>query len=307
MLMINDKMHFIRSSKYEYLAKVGSISNYSFQLKDEEQSGMLEILIENTEFPISKPELIELLSENTLNIDVAQIEETIERLLEIEVLYETSQISRKEIPVCIITDEKFKAAVHENLQMQNIDVTYFVLDDGGQPSSQYKNVIDLNDEEQTKHLFAPFEYIIIFKTQFSPTTFYKLNKICLYLNKKLIISYLDGHEGVIVPLLNFNQVGCYNDFELLRESSFYNLLDYQVMKEQLIKDDKPLSSPVSLHFNSLILQTMLLFNHYTSYTNINYYAYSLDFERLEHTKSRLLKFPKCPSCQTDKNLVNAFI
>lgn len=307
MLMINEKMNFIRNSKYEYLAKIGSISNYSFQLKDEQHSGILEILVEEVKFPITYDSLIELLLKTTTNVNIEQIKKVIENLIEIEVLYKMSQMNREKIPVCMIVDKEEQETIRQCIQEPDYDVTYFALDNGSKEIVSSDNILYLDDEKKGNKQLEPFEYILLFKKNFSPAIFYKLNKMCLGLNKRFIISYLDGHEGIIIPLLNTKQVGCYNDFELLRESSFHNLLDYQIMKEKFLNGDNPSNSPVLIHFKSLVLQTMLLFKHYTTYTNINYYAYSLDFERLVTTKSRLLKFPKCPSCQTDKNIVNAFI
>lgn len=300
-------MNFIRCSRYEYFAKIGSISNYSYHLKDEEKSGILEVLFEETTFPMEKDELMDLLRVKTVNIETEQMEDLLKRMIEIEVLYELTDNTSEQISVTIITDRSRADMVATSFHELDYQVKLFTLEDDGEESSLKWNVFQVDNEAQASEQISEAEYVLLFKTNFSPALLYKINKLCLDLHKKLIISYLDGHEGVIIPLVNFNQVGCYNDFELLRESSFYNLLDYQIMKEQLMENDKIPDIASSLHFNALLNQTILLFDHYVKYTNINYYAYSFDFERMVNTKMKLFKFPKCPSCQGEKNLVHAFI
>ncbi|PFR25757.1 hypothetical protein COK19_14375 [Bacillus cereus] len=306
MLKISQTMQFIRCSRYEYLVKKGSISNYSFNLKDEEQSGILEIIFEEITFPISRDDLEAQLLMRIEDIDSNHITSLLDQLLEVEILYEVSTVAKKNIKICVIADNERIDMIMKAFEEQSYEMQPFVIKN---PPSESNNIkyINLQNENDAFEQLEEFEYVLVFKEHFSPSTFYQVNKLCLELNKKLIISYLDGNEGVIIPLVNFSQIGCYNDFEILRESSFYNLLDYQIMKEQLLQQDYPHKSSNNLHFNILVNQTVLLLNHYSSYTNINYYAYSLDFERMINTKSRLLKFPKCPSCQSDKNLVHAFI
>lgn len=162
------------------------------------------------------------------------------------------------------------------------------------------------EDEQFIESVKNSEYIVVISKLFQPNLFYKVNYISVNLNKKIIISYLDGDEGIIVPIINPSKTGCYNDFEMLRESSFHNLLDYQIMKEYKINNGN------NGHFNEfyygmLIDYTIILLNNYSKYSYINSYAYSLDFERLVTSKVRLLKFPKCPSCQGDSNLTHPFI
>lgn len=306
MLKISQTMQFIRCSRYEYLVKKGSISNYSFNLKDEEQSGILEIIFEEITFPISRDDLEAQLLMRIEDIDSNYIKSLLDQLLEVEILCELSAVTEKNMKICVITDSEKVDVIMNAFCEQSYEIQSFVFEN---PSSESNNIkfLELQNEKNALEQLKDFEYVLVFKEHFSPSTFYKVNKLCLELNKKLIISYLDGNEGIIIPLVNFSQIGCYNDFEILRESSFYNLLDYQIMKEQLLQQDYPHKPSNNLHFNILVNQTVLLLNHYSSYTNINYYAYSLDFERMINTKSRLLKFPKCPSCQSDKNLVHAFI
>lgn len=306
MLKISQKMQFIRCSRYEYLVKKGSISNYSFNLKDEEQSGILECIFEEITFPINREDLEEQLLIRIGGIDQNHIKNLLDQLLEVEILYEVSNVIKKNMKICAIADSERVDIIMQALEEQSYEIQPFTFKNSPIKSNNIK-LIELQNENDALEQLKEFEYVLVFKEHFSSSTFYTINKLCLELNKKLIISYLDGSEGIIIPLVNFNQIGCYNDFEILRESSFYNLLDYQVMKEQLLQKDYQPKSSNNLHFNLLVNQTVLLLNHYSSYTNINYYAYSLDFERMINTKSRLLKFPKCPSCQSDKNLVHAFI
>lgn len=153
------------------------------------------------------------------------------------------------------------------------------------------------------------DIVLIYAGWYNPMLFYEINKMCIDNKKSLIISYLDGNEGIVIPLINFDQTGCYNDFELMREASFHNLLDYQVAKERIIKEN---SAPgkfytTKLYAQALSIRTILIMNKIVSDSFINYYAYDFDFERLVESKVKLLKFPKCPSCQGDKNLSHPFI
>ncbi|WP_100332613.1 hypothetical protein [Bacillus xiapuensis] len=303
MLTLNKGMLFIRCSRYEYLVKKGSMSNYSFHLKDEDKTGILEALFEKTDFPVPQERLAEELSNKISEPNEKYVSDLLEQLLEIEVMLECPNAQQIEKPVCIMTDLEQVSVIQDIFEKGGYSAQLLVLDD----ANHNEQFISLNHNEAASEKLEPFEYVILFKNHFSPGTFYQANKLCLEQNKKLIIAYLDGSEGIIIPLLNFAQVGCYNDFEILRESSFYNLLDYQVMKERLLQQDKVQPTSHPLHFHMLVNQTALLLNQYMQFSSLNYYAYSMDFERMVNTKTRLLKFPKCPSCQSDKNLVHAFI
>ncbi|MFA9555705.1 hypothetical protein ACERII_00145 [Evansella sp. AB-rgal1] len=305
MLALNEGMHYIRCSRYEYLVKRGSISNYSFSIKDEEKTGILDAMFEIINYPIELKDLEEQLASLSVAPNSDQMKSLIHQLLEIEVLYEISKKTKQDTSLCVIVDDHDQSQiVTSTLKNEQYYVTYYSIDNKSSSSLPY---IDLENEKDTKEVLKNFDYILLFKRNFSPNTFHKFNKLCLDLNSKLIISYLDGNEGIIIPLVNCDQVGCYNDFEIMRESSFYNLLDYQVMKEQLLLDENGEIYVNPIHFTILVNQTCLLLEQFISYTNMNYFAYSFDFERMVNTKSRLLKFPKCPSCQGDKNLVHAFI
>ncbi|PMC35470.1 hypothetical protein CJ195_18860 [Bacillus sp. UMB0899] len=303
MLNLNEGMQFIRCSRNEYLVKKGSISNYSFHIKDEEKLGILETLFERISFPIPQEQLAGELINNIGQTNEEYVLDLLEQLLEIDVLIESTAVTQTEKSICVLTDWEHVSEVKDTFEKDHYSVHILVLDE----SNHDEQFIHIHDDKAASEKLRSYEYVILFKNHFSPGTFYQVNKLCLEQNKKLIISYLDGNEGIIIPLLNFDQVGCYNDFEILRESSFYNLLDYQVMKERLLQQDKIQHSSRPLHFHMLVNQTILLLNHYTRFSSMNYFAYSLDFERMVNTKTRLLKFPKCPSCQSDKNLVHAFI
>ncbi|ADH60237.1 hypothetical protein Tmath_0473 [Thermoanaerobacter mathranii subsp. mathranii str. A3] len=162
-------------------------------------------------------------------------------------------------------------------------------------------------EEKLLDIIKQHDCVLVIQKYFNPNLFYKINRLCVDLEKKFVISYLDGDEGLIIPIMDINRAGCYNDFELLRESSFYNLLDYQIMKESYIKENNVLIASDNLYFNTLLNLTMLILDKYLKCTYINNYAYSVDFERMVITKIRLFRFPKCPSCQGDKNLTHPFI
>lgn len=304
MLQLNKTLQYIRNSRYEYLVKRGSISNYSFHIKDDDKTGILEVLFEEVEYPISEEQLKELLLSKGNQIELEKIEEVLNQLKDVEILYELGYAGEEKLSLCVISGAEQINIIKKVLDNEYYAVDYYSLENLTDLEIAY---LDLYDEEQAGEIFAKYDFVLYFSHFFSPSTHYQLNKICLEQNTKLIIAYLDGYEGIIIPLLNFEQVGCYNDFEILRESSFYNLLDYQVMKEHLSEKDVTDQQMNRLHFNLLVNQTILLLERFSRYTSINYYAYSLDFERMVYTKTRLLKFPKCPSCQGDKNLVHPFL
>ncbi|MFZ5354005.1 MAG: hypothetical protein ACOZCL_14970 [Bacillota bacterium] len=311
MLTLNKTMHYIRCSRYEYYVKKGSISNYSFNVQDEEKTGVLEIIFEKTAYPITQDKLVGELTSKINNFGAEKAVEFIDRLKELEIIQDIHQQNNKECKLFIMTDSCNTDFVKNKFSEQGFEIKMAALDSVKELGKDKALNIAKFTDEQLIEAIKGYDIAVVLKGSFSPSLFYRLNRICLQLKKKLVISYLDGNEGVIVPLLNYNQVGCYNDFEILRESSFYNLLDYQIMKEHLINNEVGIIGSEykfnPLHFSALTDNTLLLLNYYTKYSSINYYAYSLDFERMVNTKTRLLKFPKCPSCQGDRNLVHAFI
>lgn len=303
MLAINTGLQFIRCSKYEYLIKKGSISNYSFNVRDEEKSGLLDLLFNQITYPAEEEVIYQQVEERLGDLDHDYIKSILDQLLDTEIMYEVGSLPQEQLRMSVITGIDHISMVEEKFAETNFHIATYVIN----PSTDEADVaLDMEDEQMLAQTFQDTDYILLFQDHFSPQLFHKMNAFCLNHNKKLMISYLDGNEGIIIPLVNFNQVGCYNDFEIMRESSFYNLLDYQVMKERAIEED-PISQTNKLHLDFLLNHTILLLNQITTVTSINYYAYSLDFERLVNTKTRLLKFPKCPSCQGDKNLVHPFI
>lgn len=304
MLVLNKQMRFIRCSKYEYIVKKGSISNYSFSLKDDDKSGLLDFLFERANYPASLSELVNSAVGVLPKCGEVDARSTIEKLTELEVLESMDTMVGKP-KVFVVTGNQYSKIVYDRFSAHGYPLEVRIVDSEPGKKARFDSV----DQEYAALLEAVDDQdcVIVIKTGFSPSLFYEVNKLCTEDDKKLVIAYLDGAEGVIVPLLNASQVGCYNDFELLRESSFFNLLDYQIMKEDLVRKDSNKIITSQLYFSMLIDHTLLLFDRYIKSTSINYYAYSLDFERLVFTKTRLLKFPKCPSCQGDRNLVHPFI
>lgn len=305
MLTLNGSMKFIRCSKYEYLVKAGSMSNYSLCVKDEDKQGIIEYLFEQIKYPASQKELVDELVSKLNHSKVKDIKNTVTRLKELEIIVHTKEKDRNQT-VFILADDNCAALAKDRFSAQGYNVR-------GRIFSSNRNIKNYSfksinqDYKQLSKAISKHDFIVLLSTSFSPTLFYEVNKVYLEDNKKLIIAYLDGREGVIVPLLNPVQVGCYNDFEILRESSFFNLLDYQMMKEHILRGNSNNGNYNQVHLSALIDQTLLLLEHYLKSSDINYYAYSFDFERLVNIKTKLLKFPKCPSCQSDRNLVHPFI
>ncbi|MBO0481266.1 hypothetical protein [Candidatus Enterococcus courvalinii] len=294
MINKNEGLIFIRCNKYEYLVKKGSLSNYSYNIIDESKDGFLDYLFEKSSFPIEKSELIkQMIAKLELSSEI--VEEYIERLITLKIL-EDKTVKPLQQNVVIICNKEIERDITTyfcNLNMHFNITGKYTLD-----NLDISN-LDLNQTD----------LVICFTSYFSPQLFYKINKKFVENNQPFLISYLDGNEGIVLPLLNPQKKGCYNDFELLRESSFYNLLDYQVMKEKLIENQQAASLMTysSICLASLLLNTLLITNYCLSKGSINNFAYSFDFERMVNTKIKLLKFPNCPSCQGDGNITHPFI
>lgn len=299
MIAKNEGLLFIRCTKHQYLIKKGSMSNYSFSVQDEDKNGLLDVLFEKTEYPIQKKELICYLS-NELSITEENAREYIDRFLNLEILLdEDRSFGNKEILL-----------IHNSALSSEIEKTFGVSND----NLKYKRIIldnpDFSSEvtDQTiEDSISASDIFVIVCSYFSPDLFYKWNQKCIELNKALVISYLDGNEGIVVPLMSPATSGCYNDFEILRESSFHNLLDYQLMKEKLIKERDPKTNYNELYAKALLINTMLIIRGCLANSKINQYAYSFDYERMVTTKTRLIRFPNCPSCQGDANISHPFI
>lgn len=303
MININKSLLTIRCNKYQYLIKKGSMSNYSFDIIDENKSGILELLFEKISYPIDESAMKDEIRSKCKNITEEEICSYIKDLIEFEVFQSLKTESNK--PIALITDKLGE----KNLRKKLVDLNYsvksiLVSETGEELFIDQDTVLSDNNLEE---ILKDNEYILVVSKLFQPNLFYKINTLCIELDKKMIITYLDGDEGLIIPIMNPNKSGCYNDFEMLRESSFHNLLDYQVMKEKCINDQQLNKEYNQLYLEILIGQTILLINKYSKYSYINHYAYSFDFERMVNSKIRMLRFPKCPSCQGDTNLTHPFI
>ncbi len=291
-------MQIIKIKDGEYLVKEGTMSNYSFELKDEKNDHLLDTIIEDSGlFPQDESSLVDKLSNINAVWSKERISETIKKLTDFNFLNYKNADTQK-VKVVVITNQ-IDLAKKKFGKIESVQILEYLDDDASKTE----------DKAFVEHINANAELILVFSTWYNPTLFYKINQYCIQNQKSLVISYLDGNEGVLVPLINFSQTGCYNDFELLREASFHNLLDYQVAKEQIIRTD---TAPGKKYFDelyedALLIRTSLLIRKIISDSFINYYAYEFDFERLVDSKIRLIKFPKCPSCQGDKNLTHPFI
>lgn len=282
-------LQFFRCTKQKYLVKKGSMSNYSFDIIDEKGTGILDVLFEKTKYPAEEEVFRKMVAEHLGD----EAEEFIQKLLELEVLKKTDEKSDK-YSVFVITGSENRELISKKMADMNFEVYGFY--DLEQVSAQ--------DNAFTEGI-RKCDILLVLSNTFRPDAFYDVNPYIVENEKKTVIAYMDGDEGIILPLVNPKKFGCYNDFELMREASFHNLLEYQVMKEEMIKN-KPVKA-ASVYSEMLIDWTIVIMNMVCKETQINHFAYSLDFERMHFAKSRLFRFPKCPGCQGDVNLTHPFI
>lgn len=302
MLRLNRSMRFIRCSRYEYMVKRGTISNYSFNLQDEDRLGTLEYLFERVDYPVARDRLLEILGTAFDATESDALTSVVDRLAELEILEDVAA-GPSGARLLLLVDESASTLARPRFDNAGHDARIVSLDGSASASTEGSKL----DDDSLSEAIGERDLTVVLTTSFAPGLFYRLNRLCLARGKALVIAYLDGSEGVIVPLLDPMKCGCYNDFEILRESSFYNLLDYQMVKERILADSAHAPLPDPLHLSALVDQTLLILRQLLKFTSIDYYAYSLDFERLVNTKTRLMKFPKCPSCQGDRDLVHPFI
>ena len=303
MLIVNKGLAIIRCSRYQYVIKKGSMSNYSFDIIDETKSGIIEQIFEKISYPTTEEQLIEQLK-TTCGVKEDEVIDYIDKLKAIGVLQNKSENVKAKI--CLLTDYETNKIVSKKLAGSGFTVKTIVTKDIVTDIFDVKGERVLADDK-VKDLISKNDFLVLVSKNFKPNLFYKMNALCLELNKRMIIAYLDGAEGLIIPIVNANKTGCYNDFEILRESSFHNLIHYQVFKEKCIEENGINMEYDPLHFDILTSQTVLILKHIISNSYINSYCYSFDFERMVNSKIRMLKFPKCPSCQSDKNLTHPFI
>lgn len=289
MIQICKGIQFFRCTNHKYLVKKGSMSNYSFDIIDENRTGILNVIFEQIEYPISEKIFREIVGKYLGD----ETEEFLKTLFELEVIQQiTKQISKRSI--FIIADNKN----YELLTKKLLDMEY--------------NIIEFYDleklftqDESLEEKISKCEVVFVFSNTFRPDVFYAVNPYIVKECIKTLFVYMDGDEGVILPLVNPQKFGCYNDYELLRETSFHNLLEYQIMKEEIMKK-KP-EGIISFYHSMLLDWAIVIMNSICSSTYINHFAYSLDFERMHFAKSKLFRFPKCPGCQGDVNLTHPFI
>lgn len=86
MININKELYTIRCNKYQYLIKKGSMSNYSFNILDEDKTGILDLLFEKISYPIQYNMLKEIIMDKCKNITEEKVDEFINNLKDIELL-----------------------------------------------------------------------------------------------------------------------------------------------------------------------------------------------------------------------------
>ncbi len=289
MIQFCKDLQFFRCTNQKYLVKKGSMSNYSFDIIDEKDTGILNIIFEKTEYPVDENTFRKIVEEYLGD----EAEEFIQKLYELEVLKRTDDNASRRL-LFIITSDKNRDLLTEKLECMNYEITgFYDLEKLSMPDS----VLEEN--------IRKCDILLVFSNTFRPDVFYAVNPYIVANKTKTVIAYMDGEEGIILPLVNPQKHGCYNDFELLRESSFHNLLEYQIMKEEIMKT-KPVGI-TSFQSSMLIDWAMVIMNSICRETYINHFAYSIDFERMHFAKTKLFRFPKCPSCQGDVNMTHPFI
>lgn len=299
MIEKNQGFLFIRCCKYQYLIKKGSMSEYSFSVSDNEKSGFLDYILERASFPIEREDLINELC-NKLDLSQEKSDEYLQQLMNLNIIVDLS-LSTVVHKACLFFNEEIQKTIEKSFigLCKGYDFNEFSLNS--------QDIISQYNPEEIENTISASGFVVVVHSYFSPILFYRLNKICIEHSKPLFIAYLDGNEGIVVPLISPAKLGCYNDFELLRESSFYNLLDYQIMKEKIINEKNGFTKYNDLYLNALILNTLLIIKGCLVMSQINQYGYSFDFERMVNTKTKLIRFPNCPSCQGDMNISHPFI
>lgn len=289
MIQLCKDLQYFRCTNQKYLVKKGSMSNYSFDIIDEKSTGILSVIFEQTEYPVDERVFREMAEEYLGD----EADEFLQKLLELEVLQQTDDGVGKR-SLFIITNKQNRELLSAKLTDMDYDIIGFY-------DLEKLFSSDAELEDQIKNC----DVLLVFSNTFRPDAFYAVNPYIVTNETKTLIAYMDGDEGIIVPLVNPQKFGCYNDYELLREASFHNLLEYQIMKEELMKT-KP-SGKITFQHSMLADWAIVIMNSICCETHINHFAYSLDFERMHFAKSKLFRFPKCPGCQGDTNLTHPFI
>ena len=289
MIKLFKDLQFFRCTKSKYLVKKGSMSNYSFDIIDEKGTGVVEYIFEKEKYPVD---------EENFNSTVRKYlgdesNDFIEKLIELEVLKRVEKKVDKRT-VFVITGNENKELLIGKLEEMNFEsIGSYDIEKLSESNQELENGINKCD------------IVLVLSNTFRPDVFYALNSYIVANDKKTVIAYMDGDEGVILPLVSPKKFGCYNDFELLREATFHNLLEYQVMKEEIVKNK--VSREATIYSKMLMDWAIVIMNSICKETLINHFAYSLDFERMHFSKIKLFRFPKCPSCQGDVNLTHPFI
>lgn len=289
MIKLCKDLQYFRCTNQRYLIKKGSMSNYSFDIIDEMGTGILNIIFDQTKYPIDEKVFCKMVDGYLGD----EAEKFICELFELGVLQKTDDHVDKR-SVFVITN----AQNRDLLETKLIDMNYDIID--------FYDLEKVSASDTTlEENILKCEVLLVFSNTFRPDVFYTVNSYIVANGTKTLIAYMDGDEGIILPLVNPQKFGCYNDFELLREGSFHNLLEYQIMKEEIMKT-KPVGT-IRFQGSMLADWAIIVMNSIYCEAYINHFAYSLDFERMNFSKSKLFRFPKCPSCQGDVNLTHPFI
>jgi len=284
MLTLNKELLFIRVNRYEYLLKKGTISNYSFTILDEEELGFLTILFEKLTYPMAEDKIVKELKQ-TLGMTTEKIKDILSELKESDILIKNT---KSDIPsICVLAPNEIKEQIKQRL------------------AEVIKSDIKVKDLQQVNYSDITEELIVLFLPYYSPTILHEVDEYCTQAGKKLFITYIDGDEGIVLPLVS-NDGLSYNDYEIMRESALYNLLDYQVMKEHLIAKKAEMKIQ-DFKWEYILMSSLLIFKQHLEETMINSFVYSIDTERFIFTKSKLFRFPKNSLSQSDVNIKHPFI
>ena len=298
MLRKNSKFVFVRCTQYQYLIKEGSMSNCSYDVIDEEKSGILDYLFEKRIYPVEKEDLVkDIVSE--LKLEEEKIISLLDELVKLSALEEINATDNTK-KVCIIGTKIINKEMSELLEDENVVIENCI-------EVRMQDLVGEVGEKVLDEVLESVDEVIVVSENFAPRLFYQINAKCIEHKKALIIGYLDGKEGLLIPLVMPEKSGCYNDFEILREASFHNLIDYQMMKETLIESDNVKIEYDRKYMQFLMINIVMFLRIYSQKKNINSFAYSFDFERMVNSKIKLMKFPNCPSCQGDLNITHPFI
>ncbi|EUJ21535.1 hypothetical protein MAQA_02352 [Listeria aquatica FSL S10-1188] len=110
--MLNEEILFIRVNKYEYLLKKGTISNYSFNIIDEDRLGFLTLLFEELDYPMEEQDIQSVLQQE-LTISEEQISDILTQLRDSDILVAKSN-KKKRNNLCTYTIKNQRTSYKKN-------------------------------------------------------------------------------------------------------------------------------------------------------------------------------------------------